>query len=412
MSHEAESPEKDGVTRSAKDGRLASVSSAVEIPQQDEVLKTLFSRFKSAPSSYAFVELASALLARGHAAEALSVADHGLMLVPENVDGRVERAAALLALGRPRVAYVELLRALAIEPGHRRTMRLLGRAFVDAGAPGRAAELLARRSAEPSPADHPPDAARPHLRPGSTAEDLPALFSALTKDLGLGSAVLDADTRRVEVTQIMRKRGPPRPPRTELELESIDGPIVETTQPGLPPIQLEREPPPSESTPDTGPPLHEADLEFTVPDEPLFQEHLPFAVRPVERMESQSGAPLPTQPDLPTPEPRAASRIPNRGDITLPPRQAPPGHVPHVRPPSRRMPRSRSAAVAVAAATAAETPRFEVVSPPRASRRILLAAVIALVILLYLGALAYLSADELRLWLSELPWFPAKILPP
>src|SRR5688572_847536 len=116
------------------------------MPHADEALKSLVSRFKDAPGSPAFTELAAALLARGHAAEALRIAEHGLQIVPTSVDGRIERAAALLALGRPRVAFVELKRALAINPTHRRAMRLLGKVYVDAGSPHRAAELLAQRS--------------------------------------------------------------------------------------------------------------------------------------------------------------------------------------------------------------------------------------------------------------------------
>ena len=398
----------------------------MEIPQQDQVLKPLFSRFKTAPSSSAFVELASALLARGHAAEALSIAEHGLMLVPENVEGRIERAAALLALGRPRVAYVELLRALAIQPGHPRTMRLLGRAFVDAGAPGRAAELLARRSAETEPTERPPpdpDAPNPGDRPA--AEDLPALFSALTKDLGLGAAVLEADTRRVEVTQIMRKRGLPRPPRTERELERIDGPIVETTQPGRPPSLIEREPPPSASYAATKTPLGHADLGFVAHDEPLFQEHLPFAVRPVERVGRESSSPGATPPDRTGhPETYARAQPPNPGDMTLLPKDRTKSRAPRGRPSRRAPSRARVAAtratslprpprvVFVDAAAASETPPSEVFATPRAPRRLVLAAIAVFIMILYLGTLAYLLADELRIWLSDLPSVPAKIFPP
>src|SRR6185503_11817908 len=115
------------------------------MPHADEALKSLVERFKDAPGSPAFTELASALLARGHAAEALRIAEHGLQIVPQSVDGRIERAASLLALGRPRVAFVELKRALAINPTNRRAMRLLGKVFVDAGTPAKAAELLAMR---------------------------------------------------------------------------------------------------------------------------------------------------------------------------------------------------------------------------------------------------------------------------
>src|SRR5688572_13480802 len=129
------------------------------MPHADEALKSLVSRFKDAPGSPAFTELAAALLARGHAAEALRIAEHGLQLVPVSVEGRIERAAALLALGRPRVAFVELKRALAINPTNRRAMRLLGKVYVDAGTPGKAAELLAMRlkSGDAKEVEPPPD---------------------------------------------------------------------------------------------------------------------------------------------------------------------------------------------------------------------------------------------------------------
>lgn len=83
------------------------------IPQADEALRVLFLKFKEDPGSSAFEDLADALLARGHAGEARLVAEHGLQLNPTNANGRVHRAAALLAQGHARMAYVELLRALA-----------------------------------------------------------------------------------------------------------------------------------------------------------------------------------------------------------------------------------------------------------------------------------------------------------
>src|SRR5688500_7708671 len=122
------------------------MASAEEIPSADEALEALVLRFKDAPGSLAFVILAAARLVRGHASEALRVTEHGLELLPDHVGGRIERAAALLALGRPRVAYVELMRVLALQPNHRRALRLLGKMYKDAGVPARAAELLRRRS--------------------------------------------------------------------------------------------------------------------------------------------------------------------------------------------------------------------------------------------------------------------------
>ncbi len=282
--------------------RFETVSSPAEIPHADEALKALVVRFKEAPGSSACTELASALLARGHASEALRVAEHGLQLVPDQVDGRVERAAALLALGRPRVAYVELRRALAIDPTHRRGMRLLGKTYRDAGAPGRAAALLAKRSMDPDyEAPPPPKPAkkkaewrqRPAIDADTTAPlpsnagAIPELFSALTKDLGLGAAVPETTApRRVEVTQIIRRKGLMRPPRSASELAEIDGPIVDTTQPGhilesdLDELAQEvttREPAPLFSA------ASSAGLNaFALDDEPLFQEDMPFAVRPVD----------------------------------------------------------------------------------------------------------------------------------
>ncbi|MEQ8273192.1 MAG: hypothetical protein RMA76_11415 [Deltaproteobacteria bacterium] len=280
------------------------MSSPAEMPHADEALKALVARFKEAPGSSACTELASALLARGHASEALRVAEHGLQLVPGQVDGRVERAAALLALGRPRVAYVELRRALAIDPTHRRGMRLLGKAYRDAGAPGRAAALLAKRSMDPDYEAPPPPKPtkkkkkeqwrqRPAIDndptvPVSPSDGaIPELFSALTKDLGLGAAVPETTApRRVEVTQIIRRKGLLRPPRSASELAEIDGPIVDTTQPGhildseideLAQEVTTREPAPLFSA-GSGAGLNA----FALDDEPLFQEDMPFAVRPVD----------------------------------------------------------------------------------------------------------------------------------
>lgn len=288
------------------------------MPQQDEALKALVTRFRESPER-GFVPLASALLSRGHAAEALRVAEHGLQTKPESVEGRVERAAALLALGRPRVAYVELRRALAIDPAHRRGMRLLGKAYVDSGAPGRAAALLAKRSAM-APIDDEPTAIAPSKgapkadvsdllppngrpapeRPSIRAESLPEpepdlppapafpgvpdLFSDLTKDLGLGAAIPEL-SRRVEVTQIIRRKAMPRPPRSVSELAEIEGPIVDTTQPGeLHEVQTEDATPMGhgrEPAPLFGDVSGSGFEALGLDDEPLFQEHLPFDVRPV-----------------------------------------------------------------------------------------------------------------------------------
>lgn len=176
----------------------------------DEALKAAAARFKKAPESDACAELAALLLARGHASEALRVAEHGLQLSPILVNARIERAAALLALGRPRVAYVELLRALAIEPENRRALRHLGTAYMDAGAPGKAAELLRRRSPAPL--------------------SLPDFFASLTGDLGLASPLEESPLRSVEITHVVRPRLRQLGPRAASELTSIEGPIVDTSR--------------------------------------------------------------------------------------------------------------------------------------------------------------------------------------
>lgn len=311
------------------------------MPHADEALKSLVARFKEDPGSRVFAELATALLARGHASEALRIAEHGLQLMPDNAEGRVERAAALLALGRPRVAFVELKRALAINPSNRRAMRLLGKAYVDAGAPARAAELLKLRSqasdgedgqeptrVAPTPpasngsaatelglgpaptiprgdtaplqrreaqaAPEPPAPARP---PAVVHRSLPVpdLFSDLTRDLGLGDMVPESPMSRVEVTQIIRRKKD-RQPRSPSQLMMIEGPIVDTTQPGqitentdsageTPSLSMAGEPPPLFDAV-TSPRLQLAP--FGLDDEPLFQEHMPFAVRPVDGAMSEA----------------------------------------------------------------------------------------------------------------------------
>jgi hypothetical protein len=309
------------------------VSSAAEIPQRDEALKSLVTRFKEAPGSSAFVELAAALLARGHASESLRIAEHGLQLVPDNADGRVERAAALLALGRPRVAYVELLRALAIHPNHKRGMRLLGRAFVDAGAPGRAAALLAKRSGRAAKGGSAPAPAAFHERPQiddlpptpppppapRAGDDVPALFSALTKDLGLGMAapLQRVPPRRVEVTQIIRRKALPRPPRSASELAEIEGPIVDTTQPGqIHDLTLEDEPANAVTTREPAPLWGEQTpglADFALDDEPLFQEHMPFEVRPVAAGDAHAH---PGQ-DLPDDLPDLSAELEEVGDTVV-----------------------------------------------------------------------------------------------
>lgn len=332
------------------------------MPHADEALKSLVARFKDAPGSPAFTELAAALLARGHAAEALRIAEHGLQIVPLSVDGRIERAAALLALGRPRVAFVELKRALAINPTNRRAMRLLGKVYVDAGTPGKAAELLAQRfksgdkdadeetetegDHEPTHVTHsplpmndreraafdthpatptvparedtaplpkkpvredrsakttptPPKGAPAASVPIPQGGAIPDLFSDLTRDLGLSGPAPERAPSRVEVTQIIRRKPKEPRPRSPSELATIEGPIVDTTQPGqitevtgdlfAPAMGATNEPPPLFDAV-TSPRLQLTP--FGLDDEPLFQEHMPFAVRPVANDAMESGSDL------------------------------------------------------------------------------------------------------------------------
>ena len=301
------------------------------IPAADEALRVLFTKFKDDPGSSAFEALSDALLARGHASEAQIVAEHGLQLDPTNASGRVHRAAALLALGRARVAYVELVRALAIEPSHTRGLRLLGRVYVDAGLPERAAALLAQRhlggsapvsrapssidarplteplpapKSLPAPGELPPPSAavlKASIAPrglpaiGDKADkaallapvgpppdldgenDIHDLFASLTKDLGLGGLQEPTIPSRVEVTQIMRIRR--NVLDEQAELSSIDGPIVDATQPGR--LQYDEGVPPSADflfDVVTTPQLHGLGT-----DEPLFND-----VAPLTRPASES----------------------------------------------------------------------------------------------------------------------------
>jgi hypothetical protein len=433
------------------------------MPQQDEALKALVVRFKDSPER-GFIPLASALLSRGHASEALRVAELGLQLMPESVEGRVERAAALLALGRPRVAYVELRRALCIDPAHRRGMRLLGKAFVDAGAPGRAAELLAKRSAMPISEDPPsvhqgakgvakadvsdllsPSAKAAPERPAIRAEseiepepdfspppslaNVPDLFSDLTKDLGLGAAIPEL-ARRVEVTQIIRRKAAlPRPPRSESELREIEGPIVDTTQPGEletqtdEPEQLSpKREPPSLFNAGTNPALEG----FSLDDEPLFQEHLPFDVRPVSEsmdLEDTHAAEPPTAPvrkgldthdartrghsDLGDTlveqiEPQGTPLMPIGGPKPLPPLTE---GLTEDRPAKKGSGGSEAARAdnlpPVVEVSRAARQRVEVVEPKAATSRMALAIVAAILMVVYFAGLAWYFAEDLGRWLPQ-----------
>lgn len=444
------------------------------MPHADEALKELIRKFEAAPASEAFVDLSAALLARGHAAEALTIAEHGLQISPLRVEGRVERAAALLALGRPRVAYVELRRTLAISTGHRRALRLLGRAYKEAGAPERAAELLSQRfgtseiasSSISIPAESRTKPGLPLPSEPSTLD--PNLFSNLTVDLGLGAAVPELPQRRVEITQIIRRKGMPRPPRSASELTSIDGPIVDTTQPGQ---IVESE------EPQTLPPLDAPELTplFPLDDEPLFHDAAPFEVRPVET--SDLGMPdvgsqdtliegveenpgfnaaasedlMPDVADLGLDDPRTSIRSPRPpippgldtlADEPAPDLNATLTDVPIAPPPAARptepmvpmrpqpaltpdMERTTEEPAVDASPTAVLPPgnpltsslgvvaveraravegRIRVVTPRPSAGRVALALVAAALMLGYLGALAVAGSESLAVWWSANPY--------
>ncbi len=412
------------------------MSSPAEIPHADEALKSLVARFQADPAE-AFIELCAALLARGHASEALRVAEHGLQMEPTSVEGRIERAASLLALGRPRVAYVELRRALAIDPSHRRAMRLLGKAFVDAGAPTRAADLLAKRSMNEDSEDTrsdtaktpPPKVAKPRLPPPSAdtkplqaarstteprGQSIPDLFSALTKDLGLGGAVPEAPVRRVEVTQIIRRKGLPRAPRSASELVAIEGPIVDTTQPGhLIEAQGVDEmdaiaPPIAEPLFDRATTDQFSIAGFTLgDDEPLFQDDMPFEVRPVDADEPASRAPT-----VPTGKPPARmTRVDpagEAGDTVVDVVEEMSGPLEELRPNSpaplnfdeEATPLSPLPVVEKKRPQAAESPRLEVIDPKPKQAHVAMAIAGALAIVLYAVGLLWASYDTMK------PWFP------
>ena len=420
-----------------------------EIPHADEALRSLFQRFKEAPGSPAFGDLAEALLARGHAAEALRVAEHGLQLTPDSSDGRVHRAAALLALARPRVAYVELLRALAIDTKHQKALRLLGRVFVEAGAPERAAALLRRRheaavlpprpssSVESIGVATPPPLPRPKSKskPGPKvppaldldtlphdARDIPELFASLTHDLGLGPVPNDFAANRVEVTQVIRARLRPRKDDPGDLLSSIDGPIVDTTQPG----RIEQSPDRAATTSGklvrrkrpssvydvvTSPEFH-----ITHHDEQLFSEKMPFEVRPVggppeetETIDDQVTVNdnLPDELDLellrraiedgqPVTESGPAPRPPvevQEPETTLPEDQRgglmPAPDLPYL----RRFKRGTSTVVA-------QGPPLEVRSPPVSASRLILGGLAAMLVFAFAAGLLLWKRDLLMTWVD------------
>lgn len=377
------------------------------VPASDEALRTSVEKFRDDPRSEApFVELSAALLARGHAAEALKVVEHGLQGHPRSVEGRSERAAALLALGRPRVAFVELRRVLALAPGHRRALRLLGQAFKDAGAPARAAELLLSRPADAretlSPADEataiarvPAAATEPNAPIPSEPAELDAnLFRNLTVDLGLG-AVVPAASQPVAVTQVIRRKGMPRPPRSASELAAIDGPIVDTAAE----TTIESPHDPSIDTqPGTIVPSSEAPTDFTallaLGDEPLF-DGPSVAVQPVSTHDL-------IVDDLDEGAPRTSDTWVDRVEAN----EAPPPELPPVEPAPLLTPLSEAPSAAsssegdaIVERPARRHPRLEV-QAPNTTRGWLLHLLAAALMLGIAAAMVLASAEPLGVWVQ------------
>ncbi len=393
------------------------MASTAEIPQQDEALKALIARFRDNPGPGEFTELAVALLARGHSSEALRISEHGIALAPTNVEGRVQRAAALLALGRSRVAYVELQRVLALDPNHRRAMRFLGKVFVEAGAPSRAAALLKSRSLTPeSKNDQPPlDADPSQTEPKSKDDALPELLTTLTKDLGLSSNPPAAPLRSVEVTQVIRRKKIPGLPQRQGELATIDEPIVDTTQPGRVYEAILESPAPGfkEPAPLFGMGGLSAET-LALGDEPLFQDPGPASVKPLDGFESEDLEPthqglaqdatIVSPPEGPAPsgdppQKPQPSAAPPSGDLKTSPS---PSEVVQFTPttplaPTKEVP----AAFGTSEAISPGSEGLQVVDAPKNALHVFLAIATVIAILGYIAALLWISGDQLQPWLQE-----------
>jgi hypothetical protein len=446
------------------------VSAPAEIPHADEALRDLFERFKRDPGAPVFGDLSEALLVRGHANEALRIAEHGLSINPVDVEGRVHRAASLLALAKPKVAYVELRRALAIAPKHRKALRLLGRVYVEAGQPERAAALLrdrhrsaiavpdTPRSVQTRPGTEPvrsPRATPPALpkRPAEDSGDLeqdtlaltfpppgrtepagrkspgradpragsgiPELFASLTHDLGLGPLPDDfaGAERRVEVTQVVRARLRPRQGEA---LTSIDGPIVDTTQPG----DLDAEfghgadatPAPSRKpsslfdvvtspefhiTYDEAPSLDEVlavrpvpgirDEAETINDEHTVDEQLPSKLELDLLRRALEDAPPTESSQAPANAAAAAAALSSLEGEDTSQAELPAPDLPYL----RRFKRPS------AGPSLASVPPLELVRPRPSARSVVLAVVTAALLVGYLAALAHLGAEPIGHWLQR-----------
>lgn len=359
------------------------VEESADLGGQDEALKELVASFRLSPDAASFHELAGALLARGHAFEALGVAERGLQAHPQHVEGRLERARALLALDRPRVAYVELCRTLAIAPKHPQAMRLLGKTFKHAGAPARAAALLKQRSAWARPlSSGPAQTEASRTPPTQDFMPAPALASqALSDELGLSTSLPPQELRQVEVTQVIRRR---IVANGRGDFSGIQGPIVDTSQPGLL----------------LGEPL-KTPVDVLSPPRPLFDAHPSLLDETGEPMLNELrfqvrrviGEPDPDEiasQDLPQ---RTPARRPDTAPTQMmqtaptPPPMLPPGPGPAAVERSRRRPQ----------------PALRVSKPPLTVGRLLLAAGLTLLMLGYAAGLAATFEREVEIWLSDGP---------
>ncbi|MBX2810890.1 MAG: tetratricopeptide repeat protein [Myxococcales bacterium] len=188
-----------------------------------ELLTSLLVKLSQDPAK-SFVDLAAILTSRGHLMEALRVTEHGLQVVPHSAEGRTERAAALLTLDRPRAAYLELVRALAIEPNHRRALRLMGQVYKETGAPEKAAALLTGRMTDsevPSTVLVLDNSQYPEKDAEEASQDSMTLISNLANSLNLS---LNETIPNIEATQITKQRAP-SPNWRDPEPTIIDHPI-------------------------------------------------------------------------------------------------------------------------------------------------------------------------------------------
>jgi hypothetical protein len=319
-------------------------------------------------------------------------------------------------------------------------MRLLGKAYVESGAPHRAASLLAMRSMNDEeqaeraptpklnkPAPPPEPESEPDLEldipdPPPPNDPIPDLFSSLTRDLGLGAAIPESAVRRVEVTQIIRRKGLPRPPRSSSELVAIEGPIVDTTQPGQIVESSGGGEPEQVSTAEPAQLLFDrastdqfSMAGFTLDDEPLFQEDMPFEVRPVEGDRQEvPDEPASRAPTVPSARPRPREAASDTSDTqvgdtqvdlveesrqpleNVRPSAPSPLNLDEERTPLNPIPvveKKRAQPVQ-------ETPRLQVIDPKPKRAHVALAICGAAAILLYAIGLVVASYDTLE------PWFP------